>query len=149
MEKEKNKGIIREKKSRVSEKLALDALKRFGCLLVHLLEEAEVGHADDVVAADLGGVGPQLLVGEIHVAQRLEDAVEVDLALAHRGVLVYGDIGAAAAIEPGRIEDVPAVLGLIPSVGQQHVGQLVTRILEHVAHVALALVVEEAVGCRR
>ena len=59
-----------------------------------------------------------------------------------------GDVRAAAAVEPGRIEDVAAVLGLVPCVGQQYVGQLIARIAQHVAHVALALVVEEAVGGR-
>ena len=59
-----------------------------------------------------------------------------------------GVVGAAALVEPGRIDDVAAVLGLVPGVGQKNVGQLVAGVLEHMADVALALVVEEAVGRR-
>ena len=63
-------------------------------------------------------------------------------------MLVDGDVCAAAAVEPGRIKDVAAVLGLVPGVGKQHMGQIVAGILQHVAHVALALVIEETVGRR-
>ena len=57
-----------------------------------------------------------------------------------------GVVCAAALVEPGRIDDVAAVLGLVPGVGQKYVGQLVAGVLEHMADVALALVIEEAVG---
>ena len=46
-----------------------------------------------------------------------------------------------------RIYDVAAVLGLVPGVSQKNVGQLIAGVLQHVANVALALIVEEAVGC--
>ena len=58
------------------------------------------------------------------------------------------DVRCAALIQPGRIQDVAAVLGLVVGIRKQNVGQLVAGILEHVADVALALIVEESVGCR-
>ena len=127
------------------QKLVLDAVERSGRLLVHLLRETEVGYADDVVAACLGRVCLQLLVGKIHVTQRLEDAREVYVAFAHRQVLVNGYICLAACVQPRRVCNVAAVHGLVEGISQQHVGQLVARILEHVAYIALALIVEEAV----
>ena len=99
-----------------------------------------------MLSPHLGCVRLELLVCEVHVAQGLEDAVEIDLALAHGGVLMDGVVCAAALVEPGRIDDVAAVLGLVPGVGQKYVGQLVAGVLEHMADVALALVIEEAVG---
>ena len=78
---------------------------------------------------------------------RRPDTCEVHFALAHGGVLVDRHIGAAAGIEPRRIEDVTAVLGLVPGVSEEDVGQLVAGIFEHVADIALALVIEETVGC--
>ena len=114
-----------------AEKLSLDDLSGLGSLLVHLLREAEVGDAGDGVAAHLGGVGPELPVGEIHLAQGLEDAREVHFALAHGGVLVDGHIRAAAGVEPRRVEDVAAVFGLVVGVGEEDVGQLVAGVFEH------------------
>ena len=70
------------------QELILDALTCLWCPLVHLLGEAEDGDAGDVVAADLRGIRLELLVGEVHLAQRLEDAVEVDVAHAEVEVLV-------------------------------------------------------------
>ena len=131
----------------LSKKLSLDDLSGFGSLLLHLLRESEVGYACDVVAAHLGSVSLQLLVCEIHLAQCLEDAGKVHFALAHGGVLVDGDICSAAGIEPRRVEDVTAVLGLVPGIREEDVGQLVAGILEHVADIALALIIEETVGC--
>ena len=94
----------------------------------------------------LGASG--LSISKVHLAQGLEDAVKDNLTLAHRGVLIAGDIHAAAAIESGRIADVAAVLGLVSGVSQQDVGQVVARTLRHMAHVAVSLIVEEAVGSR-
>ena len=127
-----------------AEKFALNAVESFGSLLVHFFGEAEVANADDVVAADFGSVGFKLFVGKIHFAERLKNAVEINFALAHGGVMVNRVIGFAATVEPRRIDDIAAVDSLIPRVSQKDVGQFVARIFEHVADVALALVVEEA-----
>ena len=81
---------MRLRQGALLQQLALDAVERLGSLLLHLLREAEVGYADDVVAADLGSVGFQLLVCEVHLAQGLEDAVEINLAFTHSGVLMDG-----------------------------------------------------------
>ena len=64
------------------QQFTLDAFERFGGLFIHLFGEAEVGYADDVVAADFRRVRLQLLVGKIHVAQGFKDTVKIDLALA-------------------------------------------------------------------
>ena len=89
----------------------------------------------------------QLLVREVHLTQGLEDAVEINLAFTHSGVLMDGVVSTAVLVQPGRIYDVAAVLGLVPGVSQKNVGQLIAGVLQHVANVALALIVEEAVGC--
>ena len=91
-----------------AEQFALDARKRLGRLYIHLLGEAEIGDAGNVVAADLRRVGTELAVGKIHLAQRLENAVEVDLALTHREVLMDGHIRTPMIVEPRRICDVAA-----------------------------------------
>lgn len=110
--------------------------------------EAEVRYTSDVVAANLRSVSLQLLVCEVHLTQGLEDAREVNLALTHSGVLMDGNVSSAALVQPRRIQDVTAVLGLVVGVCKQNVGQLVASVLQHVANVALALIVEEAMGCR-
>ena len=125
----------------------LDTVECLRSLLIHLLREAEVGYADDIVAANLRCVRLQLLVCEVHLTQGFEDAVEINLTLAHSGVLVDGVVSTATLVQPGRIYDVAAVLGLVPGVSQKNVGQLIAGVLQHVANVALALIVEEAVGC--
>ena len=113
--------------------------------MVHLLREAEVAHADDVVPARLGGVGLELFIDEVHFTQGLKDAVEIHFPFAHGGVLVDSHVRPAPLVQPGGIQDIAAVLRLVPGVRQEHVGQFVAGVLEHMAHVALALVVEEAV----
>ena len=62
-------------------------------------------------------------------------------------MLVDGVVSTAVLVQPGRIYDIAAVLGLVPGVSQKNVGQLIAGVLQHVANVALALIVEEAVGC--
>ena len=68
----------------------LNAVECLRSLLIHLLREAEVGYADDIVAANLRCVRLQLLVCEVHLTQGLEDAVEINLAFTHSGVLMDG-----------------------------------------------------------
>ena len=63
-------------------------------------------------------------------------------------MLMDGNVSSAALVQPRRIQDVTAVLGLVVGVCKQNVGQLVASVLQHVANIALALIVEEAVGCR-
>ena len=52
----------------------LNAVECLRSLLIHLLREAEVGYADDIVAANLRCVRLQLLVRKVHLTQGLEDA---------------------------------------------------------------------------
>ena len=68
----------------------LNAVECLRSLLIHLLREAEVGYTDDIVAANLRCVRLQLLVCEVHLTQGLEDAVEINLAFTHSGVLMDG-----------------------------------------------------------
>ena len=125
----------------------LNAVECLRSLLIHLLREAEVRYADDIVTANLRCVRLQLLVCEVHLTQGLEDAVEINLAFTHSGVLMDGVVSTAVLVQPGRIYDIAAVLGLVPGVSQKNVGQFIAGVLQHVANVALALIVEEAVGC--
>ena len=60
-------------------------------------------------------------------------------------MLVNGHVGTATRIQPRRIENIAAVLGLIPGIGKKHVGQFIAGVFQHMPHVALALVVEKAV----
>ena len=60
-------------------------------------------------------------------------------------MLVNADVLTAALIEGWRVEDVAAVERLVEGVGEQDVRELIAGVLEHVADIALALVIEEAV----
>ena len=59
-------------------------------------------------------------------------------------MLMDGHIRTPMIVEPRRICDVTAVKRLVERIRKEHVGQLIARILQHGAYIALARIVEEA-----
>ncbi len=84
------------------------------------------------------------LVGDSRQVQHGIRGTAQGLSLIH-SMLVNGHVGTATRIQPRRIENIAAILGLIPGIGKKHVGQFIAGVFQHMPHVALALVVEEAV----
>ena len=126
----------------------LDALTRFRSLLIHFFRETEHGYTGNVVTADLPCIGLELAICEVHITQCLENARKINVAFAHRKMLVDGDVCFAAAVEPGRIGNIASVECLIERIGKEHMGELLSGIAQHGADIALALIVEEAMRGR-
>ena len=63
-------------------------------------------------------------------------------------MLMDGNVSLAAAVQPWRVCDVTAVQCLIEGISKQNVSQFLAAVLQHGTNIALALIVEEAMGRR-
>ena len=59
-----------------------------------------------------------------------------------------GNVLPSHTVQPRRIQDIPAILGLVECICKQHVAQIVARILKHRAYISYTLVIEETMRGR-